>query len=447
MKKFFASVFCAFLFFAANFSAYALDGFIGIHDPSTVIKCDGNYYVFGTGRGMPFLVSSNGFDWERGGHVFDQVPEDVRQYAPSNNGIGVWAPDIIHVGGQYYLYYAISSWGVFVSAVGLMTSPTLDPKSADYKWTDCGMVVHSSAGEALNAIDPGVCYAPDGTLWLCYGSYHGNIELVELDPKTGQRIATNSPVTIIASDSEASDIIHHGNYFYLFVNHGSCCQGSNSTYNIRVGRSEKITGPYINRYGDDLVGGGGTLFVSAQGNDIGPGHFGLLLDDGVEKFSCHYEAEIGRVGRSILDIRPLLWTVDDWPQPGENLREGVYQIRSLRTGMILQNSPGTNAAPLQTGRYLSRDHQKWNISPVGHGFYKIFNAKNGDALTADNTAVNLVPFTSAENQLWKLDQLSDGSYRVKSIAGDLALATGERNGIELGAFTGDDLQHWQILAP
>ena len=87
----------------------------------------------------------------------------------------------------------------------------------------------------------------------CHGSYHGFIDLVELDPKTGQRLATNSPVTIIAGNSEASDIIHHGNYFYLFVNHGSCCQGSNSTYSICVGRAEKITGPYIDRYGDDFL--------------------------------------------------------------------------------------------------------------------------------------------------------------------------------------------------
>jgi len=436
----------ALLFVAMGFSAFALDGTIGIHDPSTVIQCNGDYYVYGTGRGMPFLVSSNGFDWQRGGQVFDRVPEDVRQYAPSNNGIAVWAPDIVHVDGQYYLYYAVSSWGVFVSAIGLMTSPTLDPQSPDYKWTDRGMVVHSSAGEALNAIDPGVCHAPDGTLWLCYGSYYGSIDLVELDPKTGQRLATNSPVTLIASDSEASDIIHHGNYFYLFVNHGSCCQSSNSTYNICVGRAETITGPYIDRYGDDLVGGGGTLFLAAQGNDIGPGHFGLLLDDGVEKFSCHYEAEIGRPGRSILDIRPLLWTLDGWPMPGQNLRDGVYQVRSLRTGMILQGPTGTNAA-VQMGRYLSREHQKWDISPAGHGFYKVLNAKTGNALTADGAGTSLTSFTGADDQLWKLDQLSDGSYRIKSRSAGLALSTAEKSRVTLGQFTGDDTQHWQIVAP
>ena len=43
---------------------FALDGQIGIHDPSTVIQCDGKYYVWGTG-GNP-LVSDDGWTWSRG---------------------------------------------------------------------------------------------------------------------------------------------------------------------------------------------------------------------------------------------------------------------------------------------------------------------------------------------------------------------------------------------
>ncbi len=309
------------------------------------------------------------------------------------------------------------------------------------------MIVHSSEGENLNAIDPGVCLAPDGTLWICYGSYHGNIELVELDPKTGLRIATNSPVTIIANQSEASDIIFHDGYFYLFVHHGSCCQGSNSTYNIRVGRSPKITGLYFHRFGEPMTQGGGTLFLAAQGNDIGPGHFGRLLDDGVEKFSCHYEAEIGRVGRSILDIRPLLWTADCWPLPGENVREGTYPIRSQRTGTILQAS--TNA--VETAWYLVRENQKWVIAPASGGFYKITNAAGENVLAAAEETAKIAPVTGDDSQLWKIDQLADGSYRIASKTGKLALTTTVKikpgNDVALEKFTGDDSQCWLIAAP
>jgi arabinan endo-1,5-alpha-L-arabinosidase len=431
----------------AGAPAWALEGAIGIHDPSTVIKCDGNYYVFGTGRGISVLTSSNGFDWQRGGRVFDRIPDSVKSFVPKNDGQSVWAPDIIKLNGQYYLYYAISSWGQFVSAVGLMTSPTLNTNDPNFKWTDRGMVVHSVEGENLNAIDPGVCMAPDGTLWICYGSYHGNIELVQLNPRTGLRIKPKSRVWIIASQSESSEIIFHGGYFFLFVNHGSCCQGANSTYNIRVGRSKKIAGPYLDRYGENMADGAGTLFIAAEGRDIGPGHFGLLVDDGVEKFSCHYEAELGRNGRSILDIRPLLWTLDGWPLPGENVRDGTYQIRSQRTGMVLQSF--TN--DVKTARYLARDNQKWTMTPAGGGFYKITPAASTNVLGVSGWMVNVVPSTGGDDQLWKIDQLGDGSYRIVLKADKLALTatvnTKPDNGVALQSFTGDDSQRWVIAAP
>ena len=451
MKQLFQSLVAIALFFATGISSIALDGMIGIHDPSTVAVCDGNYYVFGTGRGISVLTSSNGFNWQRGGRVFDRIPESVHQFCPKNDGAGVWAPDIIKLNSEYYLYYSISSWGQYVSAVGLMTSPTLDTNSPNYKWTDRGMVVHSSEGEKLNAIDPGVCHAPDGTLWICYGSYHGNIELVELDAKTGLRIATNSPVSIIASQSEAAVIIFHDKNYYLFVNHGGCCQGTNSTYNIRVGRSPKITGPYLDKHGEDLARGAGTLFLTAAGNDIGPGHFGLLVDDGVEKFSCHYEGVIGRSGRSILDIRPLLWTLDGWPVAGGNVRDGIYQIRSQRTGTVLQSANATNEITVQTARYLSRDHQKWNVSPAGGGCYKISSASDENVLTADGDDLKVATFTGSDSQLWKIDQLTDGSYRLASKSNHAALAalvkTSPGNRAGLQHFTGDDTQRWQITAP
>jgi hypothetical protein len=83
---------------------FALEGMLGIHDPSTVVKCDGTFYVFGTGRGIPFLTSSNGFAWQRAGRVFDRIPNSVKSYVPQNDGVGVWAPDVLKLNGEYYLY-------------------------------------------------------------------------------------------------------------------------------------------------------------------------------------------------------------------------------------------------------------------------------------------------------------------------------------------------------
>src|SRR5438093_10908106 len=103
-----------------------------------------------------------------------------------------------------------------------------------------------------------------------------------------------------------------------------------------MGRSRKVTGPFADNMGIDMLQGGGKLFLGSGGRYVGPGHFGLLdLGDGVQKFSCHFEADLDRGGASVMDIRPLLWR-DGWPVAGENVNEGTYRIESARTGTALE---------------------------------------------------------------------------------------------------------------
>ena len=169
-----------------------------------------------------------------------------------------------------------------------------------------------------------------------YGSYFGYLRLVELDPKTGKRIDPNDQPRNLAINYEASILIHRDGWYYLLATRGSCCRGAESGYNIRMGRSRKVTGPYVDHTGLDMIQGGGTLFAGSSGRVIGPGHFGLLdLGDGVQRFSIHYEADLDRGGASVLDIRPLVWR-DGWPVAGENLKEGAYQLESARTGTALE---------------------------------------------------------------------------------------------------------------
>ncbi len=289
--------------------ALALDGVVGIHDPATVILCDGKYYTYGTG-GNP-LVSDDGWTWRRG-------------VVPARTGA---APDVIHLGDRYYMY---------ISGVTMISNKTLDPASPDYKWEDGGVVGFHDGAEC-NAIDPGAFLDPtDGRLWLTYGSYIGYIRLVELDPKNGKLVHPGDKGINVAINCEATDMIYHDGWYYLFATHGTCCIRAASTYNLRMGRSRKVTGPFLDNMGVDMLKGGGKLFCGSGGRVIGPGHFGLLeCGDGVQKFSCHYEADLDKGGISVLDIRPLLWK-DGWPVAGENVKEGTYEIESSRTGNALE---------------------------------------------------------------------------------------------------------------
>src|ERR1017187_4685139 len=417
-----------------------LNGEPYIHDPSTVAYDNGKYYTFGTGSGG-LISDDGGWTWHSGA---------VR------TGGGV-APDIIKIGDKFFVAYAVGGGGMsggHASNVKTMWTKTLDPKSPDFGYHDDSVVASSNGVEDADAIDPAFLCA-QGHLWLSYGTYFGFIRVVELDPKTAKRIPGNKPVDV-AIDMEATDMMYRDGWYYLLGTHGTCCDGANSTYNIRVGRSKKVAGPYLDNMGIDMLKGGGKLVVAASGRFVGAGHFGRMdLGDGVEKFSCHYEADLNRSGRSVLDIRPLLWK-DGWPVGGDNFQEGTYEIQSERSGFALElavdfvrmagggrggrGAPATPPTPipaqqlsevspnwpagnidLRIGDYMFRPHQQWTISPVanaggypGAPYFKIVIAGTDRALaaTADSEVVTVPAFTGASEQLWRIDQLTDGTYRI-----------------------------------
>ncbi len=462
--------------------AFALDGEIGIHDPSTVVLSNGKYYTYGTGGTA--LVSDDGWTWRRG-------------TALPRRGL---APDVIHLGDRYYVYVAANS-GPTKADINLISNKTLDANSPDYKWEEGGVVASSDGIEDSNAIDPGVFLDPtDGRLWLTYGSYFGYIRLVELNPQTGQRLHPEEAPRNIAVNGEASDMIYHDGWYYLLVTHGSCCRGADSGYNIRVGRSKNVAGPFVDNMGVDMLQGGGKLFVGSAGRVIGPGHFGLLdLGQGVQKFSLHYEADLDRGGASVLDIRPLQWK-DGWPVAGDNMKEGTYQIQSVRTGTVIemavegvpvggrqagrgggrgafagqggvipaQDSAQVSskwpagAADLRMANYMLQAQQRWTIAPVpnaggypGAPYFKVTIAGTDRALaaTAEAELVVLPTFTGAPEQLWRMDQLADGSWRImpKSVPGAkdaLALSAVGGSFATLAKFDpASEKQRWLVKAP
>jgi len=288
---------------------------VRVHDPSTIIKCKDEYWLFYTGRGVPSYHSKDLVKWESGPRVFTNAPAWGNQVVPEHRGNSFWAPDVIHLGDRYLLYYSISTFGQKVSALGLATNPTLDPNDPAFRWTDEGEVIRSTSTNNFNTIDPAVSQDADEELWLSFGSYWSGIKSIQLDPKTGKRVAPDSPMYSLAhSESiEASYIHHHGSHYYLFVNWGTCCQGIKSTYNIRVGRSKEITGPYLDQSGVDLLNGGGTLFLNSRDSFIGPGHAGIISDGGTNWFSCHFY-DGSRGGIPTLAILPLRWNTNDWPE-------------------------------------------------------------------------------------------------------------------------------------
>jgi arabinan endo-1,5-alpha-L-arabinosidase len=252
-------------------------GATGSHDPSRMTLCDGKYYVYSTGGGMKY--SSDQVTWTSGPSPFAAVtpttspatapargrggrgatPASVRAIVPQDRGI--WAPDVIFHNNKYYLYYCVAApLTVSHCAIGLLTSPTLDPSSPNYKWTDAGVVLSTwNKVVKRSAIDPCPFVDANGDLWMSWGSGYANgsagddptIIISKLDNATGLLSTTDTTEYPVApGHTEGSFVYYRSGFYYAFWNDGGSGPPPNATYRIHVARSKTVTGPYLDKAGN-----------------------------------------------------------------------------------------------------------------------------------------------------------------------------------------------------
>jgi arabinan endo-1,5-alpha-L-arabinosidase len=289
-----------------------------VHDPS-IIKQGETYYLFSTRAGIAIRCSKDLIRWRLCGDVFAHLPEWAVKDVPGLRGL--WAPDVSYFNGKYHLYYSASTFGSNRSSIGLATNETLDPESEKYRWVDQGKVIGSNVENDWNAIDPNVVFDENNQPWLAFGSFWSGIKLRKLDQGSGKLSSQDQNLYPLASRArtagssgaiEAPSIIRKNNYYYLFVSFDFCCRGANSTYNIRVGRSRSLTGPYLDRSGKAMMDGGGTLVVSGGGQWAGPGHCSILQDKDGDRIVYHAYDTQWR-GVATLRISILRWDSEGWP--------------------------------------------------------------------------------------------------------------------------------------
>jgi arabinan endo-1,5-alpha-L-arabinosidase len=79
-----------------------------------------------------------------------------------------------------------------------------------------------------------------------------------------------------------------------------------------VGRSDSVTGPYVDKDGKEMMKGGGTQVTFPTDRWKGPGHNAILQENGNEYIVYHaYDAT--KNGTPTLRIEPLVWDADGWP--------------------------------------------------------------------------------------------------------------------------------------
>lgn len=286
-----------------------------VHDP-VMIKEGDTYYVFGTGRGISVKTSKDKINWENIKAVFPDsmsLPKWHRDDIPKQRG-HLWAPDIHYRDGLFHLYYSVSEWMDFNSSIGYATNKTLNQNSPDYKWVDKGKVIDfRNGGEGVNCIDPNVFVEKDGSVWLFYGSYKAGLRLVELDRKTGKLKSEKPDLTVITNSlGEGVFVIKADDYYYIFASRGRCCAGIESTYQVVMGRSKNLKGPYLNKLGESWVDNNYSLFMEGNYEEPGRGHNGFFTERDTTYIVYHAYTRSAN-GQSLLNIKPVYIDDEGWP--------------------------------------------------------------------------------------------------------------------------------------
>lgn len=301
-------------------------------DPS-IIYHEGTYYVYGTQdygqwgeeygvKYGPILSSTNLIDWTFAGSVF--TPAERPFWGTPNAGI--WAPHIVKIGETFNYYYSLSTWGDPNPGIGVATaSHPLGP------WTDHGPLLRSLSIEVNNSIDPTV-FEAEGKVYMIWGSFRGiyGVELSSdgLTLKDGDQ-AKNTKILLAGLDTsnswngatyEAPYVIFKDGYYYLFLSSGTCCDGHNSTYNVRVVRSSSPMGPYTDHLDRSALGTyRGYQVLMGSSYFAGPGHNSIITDQEGNDYIVYHAFDTsespsyGNSPRRSLMIDLLIWNEQGWP--------------------------------------------------------------------------------------------------------------------------------------
>ena len=337
-------------------------------------------------------------------NVFENNSQWILPHTVSGN---MWAPDIIY-------NKAMDKWSIYLSlngptwnsAIVLLTADNIEgpyvyqgpviysgfslaDSSQSFHDTDLELVLgemeqlpaqykqisndaNGNWGEWWpHAIDPAVFYDEDGKLWMAYGSWSGGICMLELDENTGLRDYTvtyesdyDTKGKSYTSDAyfgtriaggyyvsgEGAYIEHIGDYYYLFMSYGGFAP--NEGYNMRIFRSDKPDGNYVDSNGispifDKYVHNysksdtrGENIMAGYKWNtmreaEVAQGHNSAFVDkDGKAYVVYHTKFADGSVSHE-MRVHQLFVNEDDWllaapyEYNGETLKKSGYNQNEI----------------------------------------------------------------------------------------------------------------------
>ncbi len=334
---------------------------VSVHDPAVVKGEDGAYYIFGSH--LAVAKTDDLMNWtyindkmKAHSSVIPDVYEVMADAFAWSNSDTFWAPDVIKLqNGKYCMYYCSCQGDEPQSCIGIAYS---DSVAGPYE--NQGLFLYSGAGAVEmngfdsvyqatrdpNAVDPCVFYAPDGRLWMIYGSYSGGIFAKEMDPVTGLPLDMSDYGTKLLGGNhlriEAPYVVYNPDtgYYYMFLSFGGL--DSDGGYNVRVIRSENPDGPYFDSMGQEMTeckGPSGSVFSDATAANYGvklmggykflwqegelgenrkgflsPGHNSCMYDEESGKYFMIHHTRFESSGEAHeVRVRQMFFNADGWP--------------------------------------------------------------------------------------------------------------------------------------
>ena len=297
-------------------------------DPAVIHAPDGYFYAYATqtlrdGKWINIQVarSADLVEWE---HLGDALP-DKPEWALETQDF--WAPSVIRDGSTYFMYYSAMPEECrddpcHSLAVATSTSPA-------GPFVDIGRPL--LMGKGFEYIDPMAFDDPvSGERLLYWGSGFQPIKVQQLAEDRLSFAPGSEPVDLIWPNPiagefprlvEASWVMHHDGFYYLFYSGDNCC-GPHAEYGVMVARSRSAVGPFETL--EQAKGVPNSLMLEKSGRWLAPGHNTVIADGEGQYWMLYHAIDVNRPrqrqedeinSRRVMLIDRIEWR-DGWPYIG-----------------------------------------------------------------------------------------------------------------------------------
>jgi arabinan endo-1,5-alpha-L-arabinosidase len=298
-------------------------------DPAVIHAPDGFYYAYATqtlrdGKWINIQLarSADLIHWDFLGDALPEKPDWAQETQD------FWAPSVIFDGSTYFMYYSATPDVCHVHEAGhaLAVATSSSPTGP---FVDMGMPLLLGAG--FEYIDPMAFDDPaTGKHLLYWGSGFQPIKVQELAADRMSFVPESKQIDLIWPNGrngafprlvEASWVLLHDGYYYLFYSGDNCC-GPDAEYGVMVARSQSATGPFETLEQAKSVPN--SLMLERNGRWLAPGHNCLATDAAGDVWMIYHAIDVNRPrqrqedeinSRRVLLIDRIEWR-DGWPWIG-----------------------------------------------------------------------------------------------------------------------------------